>query len=331
MKDENIKLYNTEYLQKRSTLVHESKYVKISEIQVTPTIESVNTEIDVERFSPNKYNEELLHFIIIMTENFPIENVKFFYKNLTNLKVKSQFLLSLIKSQGFYNCKKNMVVVDSKKAKKVIYHELLHMASSIVMNQYFTGFFQSITNNKRVGNGLNEGYTELLSHRYFNADNKAYTSHVLLASQLEKIIGKEKMEELYFKADLLGLINILRKYASDEEIEKFLFNMDYTLNFYKMNKKCTELDKILNYFNEIYKFLINCYARKLGKNINHSNDTEKLQAIKKLMEYACNFTPGYYFDNGQTALIMSEEQMIDYIMNAKNYIFANNIMIKKLS
>ena len=78
-----------------------------------------------------------------------------------------------------------------------------------------------------IGDGLDEGYTQLLSERYFGDVEGVYTYLVKVVGLLEEAVGAEKMTSLYLKADLPELINELKEYASEEEILRFLSALDF--------------------------------------------------------------------------------------------------------
>ena len=81
-----------------------------------------------------------------------------------------------------------------------------------------------------IGTGLNEGYTQVLNERYFYSKGTyigCYSLFVRFASYLEVLVGQEKMESLYFKADLEGLIQELEKYASRDEVLRLIKDIDY--------------------------------------------------------------------------------------------------------
>ena len=219
--------------------INSVNYIDICNIWETPVVEARFNEVkNIERFYSNEYNKEILNFIKVIIEKVPKKSLNNFYNNINSLEVKSNFLVKLARNQGYYNSITNRVFLDTRVTRNVIYHELLHMASTLYTKcdgKNYSGFVQA-EGSYWICEGLNEGYTELLSNRFFNADNGTYGIHVFLAQKLEEIIGKDVMEHLYFTSDLYGLVNILKQYSSGEEIEKFLFNMDYTNKQYDKKK-----------------------------------------------------------------------------------------------
>ena len=121
-----------------------------------------------------------------------------------------------------------------------------------------------------IGSGLNEGYTQLLTERYFGETNEIAASYkicMFFSKKLEEIIGKDKMQSLYLNANLTELINELKKYDTEENIIKFIKSLDTILKY--INYMYSPLKKL-----SIYKYYIN------------EKNTQLLEFIQfKLMEW----------------------------------------------
>ena len=90
-----------------------------------------------------------------------------------------------------------------------------------------------------IGSILNEGYTELLTKRYFKcSNNEYYKKEVILASKIEEFIGKEEMERAYFEGDL----NYIIERFNDAGIDGLSFIQD-------ISRPKLLVDD--NYFNEL--------------------------------------------------------------------------------
>ena len=168
-----------------------------------------------------KFNEYINKFINFINTN-PNIDLKLFYQNLKSLIIEEKrtfnqlfFIKSLTK--GHYDGYDNKIVVLEEDNFYSIYHELLHCASRrIIENEMNVGFHKfsvNETNGKiifNMGKSLNEGYTTLLEKRYFgcieHTQKRGYVIEEFISLMLEKIVGKEVMEKLYFTADLDGLI-----------------------------------------------------------------------------------------------------------------------------
>ena len=133
-----------------------------------------------------------------------------------------------------------------------LYHELLHMSSTIIdkeNNIAFSGFSQ-IGKNIPIGVALDDGYTELLLYRMFdlNKEHIAYKYEVIISNLIEQIINQDKMSNLYFNANLYELVKELEKYNTKENIIKFLEDLDSVYVLEEQSKKYRK-DKIF-YHNE---------------------------------------------------------------------------------
>ena len=122
------------------------------------------------------------------------------------------------------------------------------------------------------GDGINEGYTEILTHRYFGKNHKlpkAYLLEVRIVEALEKIVGETKLMSCYFKANLKGLVDELEQYTSREEVYKFI-NYTDVLMYYSRDKNLNfpELNDVKQFIN---MFLIKAYnnaQKKRGESVD---------------------------------------------------------------
>lgn len=279
------------------------QFQKITTIKPKPTLMKKYSNIDVATALTQTKDKHINLFFKIITNNILEENLINFYNNIESLEIikinnglltdffnkrLEKYHLTFLKNSilktiiyfldllypvgGVYNIEENKINVLNENYSEVIYHELFHMSSSIIQNEVlYSGFNQIFISDSQmydIGKGLNEGYTQLLTERYFKDYNilHAYTIEVFFAFQLERIIGKEKMENLYFQNDLQGLINELKQYAKEELILKFIADLD-DLNeiIHTPSLISTEKEKkiINNKFRFISIFLISCYVEKL--------------------------------------------------------------------
>lgn len=187
------------------------------------------------------FNEELNRFIFTIKSNFRKEDLDNFRKNIRSLQVYGVYFqlgdfapnFEFGTFLGRYDMLANSVTIDLRRdrEKSSIYHELLHMASTRRDRiRIASGFHYYKTDKVSYGRGLNEGYTELLTQRYFynkDYDLSLYQNAYIYASLLERIVGKEKMESLYLNADINGLVHELEKYDSYDNILHFINELDY--------------------------------------------------------------------------------------------------------
>ena len=240
-------------------------------------------DIDEEEILKKEFGNLILDFAKTVKEKIPEANLSTFLNNINTLKTTTQnySLENKVLNnhiQGEYISETNTISLSKKNFSLTIYHELFHAISTIydkASETAYCGFNQIIKKKESIGNGLNEGYTQLLSVRYFG-DRKimtnAYIYEQRIASIIEKIVGKEKMRSLYFSSNLIGLMNELTKYSSEEEVHDFITSLDF-VNDHMGDKYITPSSKqiITNNLKYINKFLVKTY---LQKNLFNSNNTE---------------------------------------------------------
>lgn len=224
--------------------------------KVYTTYPTINNDYDIDTIK-DKLSNQLLKYFNIFINKFPKNYLKTFFKNLSTIDYqegldKEGMLRSLLgiitgsgTTEGYYYGYENKIYVISKKQKKlltfltgnnsfsydeiinnVLSHELFHAATYMTTdNIMFCGFYQN-SGIYDIGNGINEGYTELLARRYFDKENGYYDDEVIIAALIEEIIGKDKMESLYFYADLKGLIKSLSAYTDESYVNRFIINFD---------------------------------------------------------------------------------------------------------
>ena len=188
---------------------------------------------------------------------------------------------------AYYNSTRNIIVFNGVFNELTLYHELFHVASiyySEDKSLLFGGFSydNSSVERFRLGTGLNEGYTDKLKNEFF-CDNKIYNYEQFIAEKLEKLVGKEELKQLYFEADLLGLISILEKYEKRDTIYEFIKNVDYIYNIkggnieYNDNLKSIAEKKLV----DINQFLANCFIKKYMNDSTcfYKNKFELLRAL----------------------------------------------------
>ena len=252
--------------------------------------------------------EIINNFTKILERNFMREDLQLFYSNIGTLKMGSksiilEILLSLFKektSTGLYFLKENKISVlplenSTFISKRIgiskeeyianMFHELLHMSATITNSKCKTilsGFCQSGKTN--IGIALDDGYVELLLHRYFGVKNDyiTYVYENIISSLVEKIVTKEIMTSLYFKADLYNLVLELEKYSDINEVENFIKDLDIIYYLQDYSKHFTE--DIIYHHNNISSFLVDSYQRKLNDDLNNRIITS-LGYKKRLNEY----------------------------------------------
>lgn len=286
-----------------------------------PKIRSVSQQsktqhsVDIARIeSIAYYSLAILDFINVIETRFPDDVLDNFYRNINTLRVEkvNNVYKYLNDSSGVYLTVSNRVGVK-KSYIYTIYHELFHMASTKVFKNVVCCGFSIYEQKKSIGVGLNEGYTELLANRYFRNGNTvrflrknysgvnvnqvndtAYPLQVLIASKLEEIVGKEKMERLYLGANLNGLVRELQQYVPKEAVHKFISNVDFLHNninnFFNFSLKS---EKIHNVYVEVCNFLDTCYRKKLDA--RYPDDIERKKILRsRYMNDLSNYYDEYF-------------------------------------
>lgn len=242
--------------------------------------------INFDRINENKFKDTITYFCVVLTNHFDRDTLNCFYQNINSLIVKDNIdslddLLNLTDTLGIYYNQDNSIKLYKKNKRATLYHELFHMASSYVdNNNMFSGFSYSNQNDdsKDFGDGLNEGYTDLLTKRYFgNVEvfESDYDFEILIASFIEEIVGKDVMEKLYLTADFQGLMGILKRYAYEDEIRIFIKDLDFVLKYNDEDKLNKKNIKILNeVIKNISEFLVRTNYRKVSM-MDVSDDVKK--------------------------------------------------------
>ena len=116
----------------------------------------------------NPFSKEVMEFVNVIANNFEKKDLKIFYNNIRNLKIK-EFDEKKYNhgkkehSLAYYRSYDITVYISNKNCSSCIYHELFHMSISIKYDKYlFFGFEQTnLVTKKTFGGGINEGYTQL--------------------------------------------------------------------------------------------------------------------------------------------------------------------------
>lgn len=260
----------------------------------------INTKIMMENKDiKNKFYIYLNDFTSTLI-NLKHCDFKNFNNNILNLNIIEKY--SKIKgflNYGTYFAEDNKIELYNKNFEKIIYHELLHMASTKKINNklILTGFciidFKSY---KKYGVFLNEGYTEYLNLKYFN-NAEVYKTQVGFIKQLEKIIGEELMQQMYFNADLKGLINELIKYKNTkEEVLEFIINTDL-IHKYRYSLTPIKRLKLKKVCIKVNAFLVKSYYVKLLlNNLTYKDRVKELtKYMNSLVDIDIDFKSNYYY------------------------------------
>ena len=290
-------------------------------------------DINFDNLISMKFGELFSRFTDVILSKFYYVNLTNFYNNLNEIRIdlydsrtrNKYFCRGIL---GYYDVKKNAIKLDEDYVSVIIFHELFHMASSVYLNgNYYSGFRQySSDDYTSIGKGLNEGYTQLLTERYFGHNDDfgdLYKYETFIASKLEEIVGRFKMQELYLSANLYGLIKELNKYVSYEEIINFIQCFDFLNN--NLNNKTMlmfRMDTIVKRIKIINSFLVKVYLIKLKKEESYdilSNDN----VVIKFDRYIDSLLNSYHNENfnyykiSRDGIIRDLDNILDLVNDSK--------------
>ena len=214
-----------------------------------------------------KYKSYIKEFVKKTSTNFNFRNPN---EKLKTLDLKQKTILQTLlfpTSEASYDIFNNKIYAG-KRIEDSIYHELFHAFTTYKENIFsiYSGF-NYINIYADIARRLSEGYTAVLTNRYFDIDD-AYMIEANIARKTELILGEKNMQDFYASNNLYAIIKFLSKFSSEEEAIAFISSID-KLSIYRNNiKRSIQIMNILsNYLVDVYlNFLIKIYSQgKFGK------------------------------------------------------------------
>lgn len=200
-----------------------------------------------------RFNDYIREFDYIMKDSVSDNCRALFNKNIKDLKIickrsnLSDKLNKIINNFPDSSCRyydTNVIELKNIRNESVLknsfMHELLHMSSSKMKG--LSGFHQTYISPdgkvRTIGKMINEGYTDLLNQDYFSNNlSTGYFDEMKVARSIENVIGKDKMQEFYFNADLAGLINEIAIYSSEDMALDIIVRLDLAADNIKNRDK----------------------------------------------------------------------------------------------
>lgn len=270
--------------------------------------------VDIDELTiDEKYKPYIKEFIKKTSANFNFRNPN---EKLKTLTIKQRTILQTLlfpTSEASYDIFNNKIYAG-KNIDDSIYHELFHTFSSYKKNALSTVSGFNYTNiHANIARRLNEGYTDLLTNRYFDID-VAYMIEANIARKTELILGEKNMQNFYASNNLYAIIKFLSKLSSEEEAIAFINSVD-KLGIYRHNiKKSIQIMNILsNYLVDIYvNVLVEFYSR--GK-----SDKEDINIFFSIFKE--EFTKyAFYSDNIEKEYLRSSDYLdITSKLSNKNF------------
>lgn len=324
------KTNSTDYVKMYYKTKRKSKVGMI--IEKSPQLEKEECNIS-DYLSFEKFNSVIQEFEKKLEKNFK-NNMNLFNKNIKNLKINERKMNffdlfsiartgSVTRATYSYNQIEYIDSLDNDKNKfrSILMHELLHMSSQ--KDEQFFGFTQRIETTKGekyIGIGLTEGYTEKLNQEYFSkiAGKNTYHEEIVLATGIERIIGKDKMADFYFDADLLNLIRYLNFYEKDlDEIADLIVGID-RLNTTEYTS--AQYDKLRKQISDIYDKKLQL-QKKLNLIDENQYQREKFLYIKQFIDLGVNYSENTRIIEYANFYLIEDE-------NNKNIIYKEDELLK---
>lgn len=284
------------------------KKIKKSGVLKSPIVCSDTKQISLNeclRFEEN--NEIIKEFYTVLEKKLSHCDLSALYTNMGTLKINSandSFLFKLLdaltgtRTGGAYLPKHNSIHIDDEPfgrntlKRYILTHELLHMASTRKDKNFTYSGFHIRGKKLDIGEGLNEGYTELLNGKYFSTArrNDSYFDLQMLAFGIEDIVGQENMEKMYFSNNLSGLIESIARYSSKDEAIELIAKMDSLLK----RRVRTDSKKTTQLYNELIMDVANIRYKKLEHDKRNEciSEREFLDGVYSLELYVngyCSF------------------------------------------
>lgn len=296
--------------------------------EIKPTIK-VDKENNDKFIIKDVILQELVdEFVKVLEININKDNLRQMYNNLSTLKIENKYIIRKILSRlisdymttGEYYLYENIISVlpiisnnillkyigISKEEYVVnLYHELLHMSSTIIDNYNgvaYSGFYQTNKDDSdEIGFALDDAYTDMLLYRLFNIDKEfiSYQYEISITKIIEDIVSKDIMVNLYFNANLYDFVSILSNYSNREDVIKFITDLDeiYVLqDHFDINKS-----RIIRCHHRIIDFITDIYFNKIKEDIV-LNNIDKDEYINKVNSYL------YIIENLYVILEMEEDK-----------------------
>ena len=300
-------------------IMRDAKSRDISQVILPPELKTDFTDLEINEAISEQLKSSIENFAKVITEKIPSANLVNFYNNVSTVIegkqsnekfdpktmsiyeyiISRQTVGSVKDAAGTYSPIGNIMSVEDGADYTVLNHELFHLASSIKADEddstYFSGFAQSYYTLKdgliKIGDGINEGYTEYLTRKYFSGTSEATVTYELLSSiacKMEDVIGEDKMQALYLNADLKGLIEAFKEYADEKDVMNFIANTDFLRKHYGSKKIMANNLSILAIDNSL-DFLFKCEQKKLAKEYAEGKFEDVDGLFKELVEFCYKF------------------------------------------
>lgn len=197
---------------------------------------------------------------------------------------------------AMYDLFNNNVLLHNSDYIDYIWHELLHMSSTVRCGEViYSGVSAIDMSGYRIGSGLNEGLTVFIDLMFFKSITKehdvksdTYKIEKNLCSMLYDILGTH-LFDFYFSADFYGLYNLLVSFNGEKRTNKFYNAFDTICYecYYSDNPEEIQIKRIVSAYKYAYFYLVEFLIKKIRFNYETGDIDEETykNILNKCDEY----------------------------------------------
>lgn len=319
IKPENIK--SEKYLIRKH-----GKYTNIYNSNV------INVDVEFDNPFLEKYNSQYKEFLSVFGNFFNPKYFSAFNYNIKRVKREkspiSKFKARKNNIDSFYSPENNSIYMENDDTK--IYSELFQLASTRRDDEFlYSGFNKAelaFNNDDGIGYALNEGYTELLTRRFFSVKDENKSYQYLVARLLELAVGKNKLQNMYLKGDSEGLINELTKHTTAYAAFKFINDLDMVCEEMSNKDSSSKLEDISNRLHDINLFLTDIFAAKLNDQYSKGKINSVEMFNESLSKYISYLPNNVEKNNKEFSTLKTKEEFVN-----RKKMCINNLKAKVLN
>lgn len=277
-------------------------------IKKTPKIELGKNQTNTIKIEDPLVETVIETFTSVLEANIKGDSLNLFHENIATLEIEiekslKRYIYLMLKEgslAGSYDIVHNRVYALPCKNKSflnyimgvskeehiaTLIHELLHMSATI-LGYYnginFSGFSQKSKDGTYIGLALDDGYVDALLYRLFSTNIKyiKYKYEFNIARNIERIVGRNRMMNEFFTANLYDLIGSLERYSSINEIENFIVALDTIYQISYGNIGTISNRELMHYHNDVSDFLVKTYQTKIDRELSRGLITMQIHDQK---------------------------------------------------
>lgn len=197
---------------------------------------------------------------------------------------------------AMYDLFNNNILLHDNDYKDYIWHELLHMSSTVRCGDViYSGVSAIDMSGYRIGSGFNEGLTVFIDLMFFKNITKehdiksdTYKIEKNLCGMLYDILGVHLLD-FYFSADFYGLYNLLVSFNGERKTNKFYNAFDTICYecYHSDSPEDTQIKKIVSAYKYAYYYLVEFLIKKIRFNYENGDIDERAykDILNKCDEY----------------------------------------------